>query len=115
MDGLNVVRLKKPAPVPFWLDQKYDRYDFACLFLHGLRYDRYDLRFFRRDQKGEWMDPLARKIWEAVISDEVDPPPPRKPIWPKWVEQLFWLVVVRRLLSEDLDWVRPWLEESLSR
>ena len=107
------VRRKKPAQVPFWLDPKYDRYDFSYLFLHGLRYDQYDLRFFRYFQRGgeeEWMDPTAREIWEAMISYEVDPPPPTKPTWPGWVERLFW-VGVGRLRSEGADEVRSWLEE----
>ena len=109
MDGLKVVPRKTPAQVPFWLDEKYDRYDFACLFLHGLRYDRYDFRFFRREQEGGWMDPTAREIWEAMISDEEEPPSPKKPTWPGWVDRLFWRIV-RHLLSEDVDWIWPWLE-----
>ena len=115
MDGLKVVPRKTPDQIPFWLDPKYDRYDFAYLFLHGLRYDRYDLRFFRYFQSGgeeKWMDPTARKIWEAMISDEADLPSPKRPTWPGWVERLFWLGV-GRLRSEGADKVRSWLEENV--
>ena len=40
MDSSNVGPRKTPDQIPFWLDPKYDQYDFAYLFLHGLRYDR---------------------------------------------------------------------------
>ena len=122
MDGLNVVPRKKPAQVPFSLDEKYDRYHLPFLFRHDPRYDRYDVRFFRRDQEGEWMDPTAREIWEAMISDEKEPPPPKKPTWPVWMVRLLWLAVgrlrgadeVRSWLEEKGDEVRAWLEELLA-
>ena len=112
-----VVRRKKKAQVPFW-HPKFDRYDLFCLFRQDPRYDPYDLRFFRFFPRGgeeKWMDPLARKIWEAMISDEKELPPPKKPTWRVCVERLLWLVVVRRLVSEGVDGVWSWLEESLSR
>ena len=88
MDVLKVVRQKMPAQVPSWQDQRYDRY--------GLRFSR----FFPGGGEKKWMDdPTAQEIWEAMVSDEVDPRRPEKTSR-----------VVCRLVSEGADWFRSWLE-----
>ena len=93
------IRRKKPAQIPSWQNRKYDRYD---------------LRFLQRGREErlakQYDDPTAREIWKALISDEKEPPPPKKPTWRVGVA-LLWLAVVRRLVSEDADEVRSWLEE----
>ena len=106
MDTSKIVHIKTPAPVPFWWDRKNDRYEIRVL--PSCKLD----------------DPLAQKIWEALLKDPE--PEIKKPRGRRQMEMLFWKVVCRLLrserdrmgswfdvLSEFANEVGPWLEAVL--